>query len=172
MTKQSLSVEVAAYRREGKYIERYTLDSSPRAMATRPLHERPHGFGVYIRNPLAFHVEDFPCDARGAYSVAECYARKLGEAFRYADALAEHLGCGVESSLTRAPFGEPPAIDDDTPPEDHRMTNYYECECGKAWEDVWSCACDDDCPSCGANISPHDSIADPACSCSYCQREG
>jgi len=29
--------------------------------------------------------------------------------------------------------------------------NYYECyRCEETWEDEWSCACDDECPSCGA----------------------
>lgn len=28
----------------------------------------------------------------------------------------------------------------------------YECECGEEWSDEWSCACDDECPSCGATI--------------------
>ena len=33
--------------------------------------------------------------------------------------------------------------------------NTYECDdCDTAWEDRWSCACDDDCPKCGADISP------------------
>lgn len=34
--------------------------------------------------------------------------------------------------------------------------NQYECpQCGYEWEDTWSCACDDDCPKCGArHISP------------------
>lgn len=29
--------------------------------------------------------------------------------------------------------------------------NHYECyRCGRAWEDEWSCMCDDECPYCGA----------------------
>lgn len=28
----------------------------------------------------------------------------------------------------------------------------YECECGNEWSDEWSCACDDECSSCGATI--------------------
>ncbi len=37
--------------------------------------------------------------------------------------------------------------------------NKYECsECGTAWEDEWSCMCDDECPNCGASDhSPVDS---------------
>ncbi|HZP78736.1 MAG TPA: hypothetical protein VFB45_21545 [Pseudolabrys sp.] len=37
--------------------------------------------------------------------------------------------------------------------------NHYTCaECGKGWEDEWSCMCDDDCPHCGArHMSPEDS---------------
>lgn len=36
--------------------------------------------------------------------------------------------------------------------------NMYVCECGTKWEDEWSCACDDECPICGASdYSPIDS---------------
>jgi hypothetical protein len=37
--------------------------------------------------------------------------------------------------------------------------NHYEHEeCGTSWTDTHSCGCDDECPSCGAAISPHESI--------------
>lgn len=30
--------------------------------------------------------------------------------------------------------------------------NHYHCgDCGKAWEDEWSCCCDDECPNCGSS---------------------
>lgn len=34
--------------------------------------------------------------------------------------------------------------------------NHYICDrCDSVWEDEWSCACDDDCPRCGArHMSP------------------
>ena len=37
--------------------------------------------------------------------------------------------------------------------------NFYECaRCGSEWADTWSCACDDDCPHCGArHMAPHQS---------------
>lgn len=29
--------------------------------------------------------------------------------------------------------------------------NFYDCDrCNREWTDDWSCACDDDCPHCGA----------------------
>lgn len=35
--------------------------------------------------------------------------------------------------------------------------NYYHCnECNVDWEDEWSCMCDDECPSFGSDVSPHD----------------
>lgn len=36
------------------------------------------------------------------------------------------------------------------------LRNYYQCaDCGHEWIDEWSCACDDDCPDCGArHMSP------------------
>lgn len=39
-----------------------------------------------------------------------------------------------------------------------QYTNHYECECGTCWRDVWSCACDDPCPNCGVDNSPHESV--------------
>ena len=35
--------------------------------------------------------------------------------------------------------------------------NRYECGCGTSWDDEWSCACDDECPSCGRDCSPTES---------------
>lgn len=41
------------------------------------------------------------------------------------------------------------------------FVNRYTCyQCGHDWSDEWSCACDDDCPACGArHMSPHSSDA-------------
>lgn len=37
--------------------------------------------------------------------------------------------------------------------------NCYYCEeCSSGWEDEWSCGCDDECPECGRDFSPFDSI--------------
>ncbi len=34
--------------------------------------------------------------------------------------------------------------------------NKYACtSCGAAWEDEWSCCCDDECPECGVDFSPY-----------------
>jgi hypothetical protein len=35
--------------------------------------------------------------------------------------------------------------------------NHYQCDCGHAWDDEWSCTCDDECGECGATCSPHES---------------
>ena len=37
--------------------------------------------------------------------------------------------------------------------------NHYHCDdCGTAWEDEWSCCCDDECPDCGSSDwSPYES---------------
>jgi hypothetical protein len=38
------------------------------------------------------------------------------------------------------------------------FANHYVCEdCGCHWTDEWSCACDDECPECGSDMSPVDS---------------
>lgn len=39
--------------------------------------------------------------------------------------------------------------------EPARFLIYYS-HCGEEWEDVWSCACDSECPECGADIEPYD----------------
>lgn len=36
--------------------------------------------------------------------------------------------------------------------------NHYHCEeCDESWSDVWCCASNDQCPSCGREIEPEDS---------------
>ena len=36
-------------------------------------------------------------------------------------------------------------------------SNNYTCDCGASWVDVWSCMCDDDCPTCGTTCTPESS---------------
>lgn len=40
--------------------------------------------------------------------------------------------------------------------------NLYACDCSEglrcAWESDWSCQCDDECPVCGASVSPVESV--------------
>lgn len=85
-----LSVEVAAVRFEAD--ESVTVcDADPGAAM---------GFGVYVRNPLAFHVQDFgpaTVDPERTVTLAEAKVA----AFKWADALADHLGCPVVSRLER-----------------------------------------------------------------------
>lgn len=41
------------------------------------------------------------------------------------------------------------------PDEPIRYRNYYKCsECGKEWQDEWSCTCNDRCPECDTEIEP------------------
>jgi hypothetical protein len=50
----------------------------------------------------------------------------------------------------------------DTDGQPCNTTNHYHCEvCDESWEDTWSCGCDDECPTCGDAISPHESITTP-----------
>lgn len=43
-------------------------------------------------------------------------------------------------------------------PDDPCVENHYSCpDCAEAWSDTWYCACNDKCPSCGAEIEPQDS---------------
>lgn len=66
--------------------------------------ERANMFSVYIRNPLAFHIMDFP-RAFGWPAV------QRNEAFTFAEALAAHLGCKVDSTLARFEEVAPAAPD-------------------------------------------------------------
>jgi hypothetical protein len=46
----------------------------------------------------------------------------------------------------------------DSDGEPCRFVNHYHCEeCDQTWSDQWSCACNDECPSCGAEIEPTES---------------
>ena len=48
----------------------------------------------------------------------------------------------------------------DTEQDEPLFLNRYCCpECGHEWDDTWSCACDDECPECGArDISPYEHV--------------
>jgi hypothetical protein len=40
------------------------------------------------------------------------------------------------------------------------ILNFYKHDdCGSHWADLWVCGCNDECPKCGAEIEPYDSIA-------------
>jgi hypothetical protein len=46
--------------------------------------------------------------------------------------------------------------------------NYYRCaDCGAHWNMEWSCQCDDDCPDCGATMTPARSEEIAPCACRY-----
>lgn len=48
------------------------------------------------------------------------------------------------------------AAERDDPPV--AFVNHYRCnECGTEWDDIWSCTCDDRCPTCNTSISPYHS---------------
>jgi hypothetical protein len=41
-----------------------------------------------------------------------------------------------------------------TEPERRFLNHYKHCT---EWTDIWSCMCDDQCPVCGVDVSPHES---------------
>lgn len=43
------------------------------------------------------------------------------------------------------------------PLDDTEYTNFYECPCGTAWEDVHDCQSNDRCPNCNKEIEPYKS---------------
>jgi len=61
-------------------------------------------------------------------------------------------------------FKRPKGLDDGS----HVVNNVYECECGNVWEDSWDSGCDDECGSCGADVSPSQTTDDPDCDCDAC----
>lgn len=62
--------------------------------------DKAEAFAVYIRNPLAMHIQDFGPDTTDPEKRVSMMAARAA-AFTYADALADHLGCPVHSHLTR-----------------------------------------------------------------------
>lgn len=62
--------------------------------------------------------------------------------------------------LTRADLLDHPAfaalaLGADTSGNPRVWTNLYACPpCGTAWENAWSCQCDDECPDCGDAHAP------------------
>lgn len=58
------------------------------------------------------------------------------------------------------PFTDPKELPKDSSGFPCHLENHYHCDgCDESWTDQWSCACDDECPSCGTPISPEDSIS-------------
>ncbi|MES2300870.1 MAG: hypothetical protein V4521_02150 [Pseudomonadota bacterium] len=92
----ALCVEVSAWRREGNGF-----------CGGRCVLEQADGVGVYLRNPLAMHLQDFE---PGVGTIEQASAA----AFVWADALAEHLGCKVDSALPRQPVPAAPLYDAET----------------------------------------------------------
>lgn len=97
-TDSYLAVEVSAWRLG------QTGDGTE--LVNHELPEQAQGYGVYIRNPEAFHVEDFwigaiGTKAPGSKDVWGSHEQTRAAAFQYADALADHLGCEVVSQLQR-----------------------------------------------------------------------
>jgi hypothetical protein len=42
---------------------------------------------------------------------------------------------------------------------ERQFINYYRCSIdGREWVDVWSCCCNDRCPTCRAEIEPYKSV--------------
>lgn len=47
----------------------------------------------------------------------------------------------------------------DSSDEPCRFLNTYTCpRCNCHWEDQWSCACNDECPSCSIEVEPEESV--------------
>jgi len=38
-----------------------------------------------------------------------------------------------------------------------KRLNFYRCDCGHEWVDLWDCGCDDKCPKCGHATEPYHS---------------
>lgn len=88
----ALSVQVCAWRRADGGI-----DST--------VEETAHGFGVYIKNPLAMHLQDFT----PGWGEDQCgnLAQAKMAALEWADALGDHLGAPVYLWGVTRPAGDP-----------------------------------------------------------------
>jgi hypothetical protein len=71
------------------------------------------------------------------------------------------------SALTRAKRPGCEHQHDSEPDCQPAFDNIYRCTCGEEWGDVWSCACDDDCPRCGMTMTPRKSVQIAPCACDY-----
>lgn len=87
MTISTLCVEVTAVAFEED-------DDGQHVIACNDQLERASAFAVYIRNPMAFHVQDFLC-------IVGDQEKAMADAFFFADNLAEHLSCDVVSQIER-----------------------------------------------------------------------
>ena len=60
---------------------------------------------------------------------------------------------------------------DDHPHCQPAYRNHYDClECDTQWKDEWSCGSDDECPKCGRDTSPTDTVRIATCACEYLGR--
>jgi rubrerythrin len=88
--------------------------------------------------------------ARQHARLAGCPAtlRKVKSALKSAEGVRRHLARRLAAATGTPDLSEV-----------RRFRNFYRCDrCGHEWEDVWSAACDDDCPACGArHMSPYES---------------
>lgn len=80
---------------------RFEPDGSVTTVHGEP--DQMQGVGVYIRNPSAFHVQDFGPESVDPDRRVEM-ADVLRAGFKYADALADHLGCTVDSGYLKRPL--------------------------------------------------------------------
>jgi Arc/MetJ-type ribon-helix-helix transcriptional regulator len=94
-------------------------------------------------------------------------ARRLAEDLERESKLVSEGKTSVKDRLvgeyviieTEADVGRHIGEDETDENEGASFRNFYRCvRCDNAWDDVWSCQCDDDCPACGArHISPYQS---------------
>lgn len=103
----ALCIEVQAWRRDGDSIVPCLGYIAGPGVAIHSDLSQAHGVGVYLRNPLALHLQDFE---PGVGTIDQARAA----AFKWADTLAEHLGCNVVSSLERDPAPAAPQFDAET----------------------------------------------------------
>jgi hypothetical protein len=79
----------------------------------------------------------------------------------------ENIGCKVDHEDCRYQEMIFPVEDIDLGSENEKVeedepikyVNYYRCpDCNEEWQDEWSCACDDECPTCSISYSPYKSL--------------
>lgn len=88
------------------------------------------------------------------------FGRKLKSLFRTIDVTAPSAQSGFEETraVDPGPGFEETQMEGDTQFSETQFApgqvNRYRCTCGQEWEDVFTSACHDTCPSCGKDTAP------------------
>jgi len=141
---QAFVVEIARVVSEfcGGDIAGFRNDEGPGLVAVQWNDSLPDNGGVWAPYDLTGWDEDEVAEPM----TEEAAAGRRADISKAVEATAGSINASLGTGL----------CDDGNDSDEPIFVNSYACpECGETWIDRWSCACDDDCPTCGArDISP------------------